>query len=53
MTLIGEVPAARLGDAATVLDEDRVMAFVHDQLAARPFNNLVQTVARHRRPSAG
>ena len=44
MTLIGEVPpglaaeAARLGDAATVLDEDRVAAFVHEQLDAYPFD---------------
>ena len=44
MALIGEVPselaasAARLGDAATVLDEDRVTAFVHEQLDAYPFD---------------
>jgi nickel-dependent lactate racemase len=44
MTLIGEVPpglaakAARLGDAATVLDEDRVATFVHEQLGAYPFD---------------
>ena len=44
MTLIGEVPpglaatAARIGDAATVLDEDQVTAFVHEQLAAHPFD---------------
>ncbi len=44
MTLIGEVPpglaasAARIGDATTVLDEDRVTAFVHEQLAAHPFD---------------
>ena len=44
MTLIGEVPpglaatAARIGDAATVLDEDQVTAFVHEQLAAAPFD---------------
>src|SRR3954462_10265030 len=44
MTLIGEVPpglaatAARIGDATTVLDEDQVTAFVHEQLAAHPFD---------------
>ena len=44
MTLIGEVPpglaatAARIGDAATVLDEDQVTAFVQEQLAAHPFD---------------
>src|ERR671921_1001012 len=44
MTLIGEVPpglaasAARIGDAATVLDEDLVTAFVQEQLAAHPFD---------------
>jgi nickel-dependent lactate racemase len=44
MTLIGEVPpglaasAARIGDAATVLEEDRVTAFVREQLAAHPFD---------------
>src|SRR4051794_31272750 len=44
MTLIGEVPpelaasAARLGDATTVLDEDRVVAFVREQLDAYPFD---------------
>ena len=44
MTLIGEVPpglaaaAARIGDATTVLDEDRVTAFVREQLAAHPFD---------------
>ena len=44
MTLIGEVPpglaatAARVGDAATVLDEDQVTGFVQEQLAAHPFD---------------
>jgi nickel-dependent lactate racemase len=44
MTLIGEVPpelaasAARLGDAATVLDADQVTAFVREQLDAHPFD---------------
>ena len=44
MTLIGEVPAglaasaARIGDAATVLDEGAVSAFVLEQLAAHPFD---------------
>jgi nickel-dependent lactate racemase len=44
MTLIGEVPpglaatAARIGDAATVLDEDQVAGFVHEQLGAHPFD---------------
>ena len=44
MTLIGEVPpglaatAARIGDAATVLDEDQVTAFVREQLARPPFD---------------
>jgi nickel-dependent lactate racemase len=42
--LIGEVPgevaaaAARIGDATTVLDEDRVTGFVHEQLGAHPFD---------------
>lgn len=44
MTLIGEVPpglaatAARIGDATTVLDEDEVTRFVHEQLTAHPFD---------------
>ena len=44
MTLIGEVPsglaatAARIGDGTTVLDEDHVARFVHDQLADYPFD---------------
>ncbi|MDT7580437.1 MAG: hypothetical protein QOK35_1701 [Pseudonocardiales bacterium] len=44
MTLIGEVPpelaasAVRLGDAATVLDEDQVGAFIREQLDAYPFD---------------
>jgi nickel-dependent lactate racemase len=44
MTLIGEVPpglaasAARIGDATTVLDEDQVAGFVHEQLAGHPFD---------------
>jgi nickel-dependent lactate racemase len=44
MTLIGEVPpglaaaAARIGDAATVLDEDQVTGFVREQLAGHPFD---------------
>ncbi len=44
MTVIGEVPpglaaaAARVGDAATVLDEDQVTGFVREQLAGHPFD---------------
>jgi nickel-dependent lactate racemase len=44
MTLIGEVPpglaarAARVGDAATVLDENQVTGFVREQLADHPFD---------------
>ncbi|KUI45286.1 hypothetical protein AU197_13775 [Mycobacterium sp. IS-1590] len=44
MTLIGEVPpglaasAARVGGAATVLTEDEVTEFVHEQLGAHPFD---------------
>lgn len=44
MTLIGEVPAglaasaARIGDAATVLDEHQVTAFVREQLADHRFD---------------
>ena len=44
MTLIGEVPpglaasAGRIGDATTVLDEDQVAGFVHEHLAAHPFD---------------
>jgi len=44
MTFVGEVPAglaasaARIGDAATVLGEDQVAAFVREQLAAHPFD---------------
>jgi nickel-dependent lactate racemase len=44
MTLIGEVPpgladsAARIGDAATVLADGQVTAFVQEQLAAHPFD---------------
>ncbi len=44
MTPIERVPAelaagaARIGDAGTVLDEDRVTAFVGEQLAAHPFD---------------
>ena len=44
MTLIGDVPpgladsAARIGDASTVLDNDEVVAFVREQLAAHPFD---------------
>jgi nickel-dependent lactate racemase len=44
MTLIGEVPpglaaaAARIGDAATVLDEDQVTGFVREQFAGHPFD---------------
>jgi nickel-dependent lactate racemase len=38
MTSIGEVPAARLGDAVTVLDEDQVTAFVRERLTAHPFD---------------
>jgi nickel-dependent lactate racemase len=44
MTVIGEVPpglaarAARVGDAATVLDRAQVTGFVHEQLAAHPFD---------------
>lgn len=44
MTLIGEVPpglaasAARIGDATAVLDADQVVGFVHEQLAAHPFD---------------
>jgi nickel-dependent lactate racemase len=43
-SLVEEVPpglaaaAARIGDAATVLDEDQVSAFVREQLAAHPFD---------------
>ncbi|MCV7280117.1 DUF2088 domain-containing protein [Mycolicibacterium flavescens] len=44
MTLIGEVPpglaasAARVGDASSVLTEDEVTRFVHEQLTAHPFD---------------
>ncbi|MGV0791640.1 lactate racemase domain-containing protein [Mycolicibacterium sp. XJ1819] len=44
MTLIGEVPpgladsAARIGDATTVLSEDEVAGFIHEQFGAYPFD---------------
>jgi hypothetical protein len=55
MTLIGEVPAglaaaaSRVGDAGTVLDEDRVAAFVHEQLAAHPFDGRSVCLRRRNR----
>jgi len=44
MTLVGDVPpglaasAARIGDAATVLHDEQVAAFIGEQLAAHPFD---------------
>jgi nickel-dependent lactate racemase len=44
MTVVRDLPAglaasaARIGDAAGVLDDDQVTAFVHEQLAAHPFD---------------
>ena len=55
MTLIGEVPpglaatAARIGDAATVLDEDQVTGFVQEQLAAPPVRRAQRLRAGARR----
>src|SRR3954466_147522 len=44
MTVVRDLPpglaaaAARIGDAAGVLDDEQVSAFVHEQLAAHPFD---------------